>query len=125
MEAKVVSIDGNCIQVETAIGTFSGVWCDGEPIKNKNYILELDCPEIISRQQVLPAEENRFLICQSNGKTELFGKVENVEGPVLVFRLKTALVMIETTCPETFYDCIGKFVCISLSKIDLYDTGII
>lgn len=124
MEATVIKINGGSVHVETDIGDFVGVWRSSVPAALKRYILELDCDDIITTENLRLSSIHTPYIKNIDGSTCLNGYVEEIEDNVMIFRLQKTIMMLKTSEQVERSVFEKRFVCVSLQTINLYDTGL-
>ncbi|MBQ4116288.1 MAG: hypothetical protein IJD37_02810 [Clostridia bacterium] len=124
MEIRVINIEDDLVQIESSKGRLWGKWCSATPAEFKNYILELDSDDVIKpssvtfiKNEIHKIENRENLVC-------LCGVVDDFEDDVLFLKIDKSIIMIQTSGEQSFERFVGRFVCITLSSINFYDTGL-
>lgn len=125
MRVTVTAICENQVYVNTDIGIIYGVWCSNEPVELKEYELELDCDEIITSDKISFSNSPQPFVSSCGGMVILNGIVEDIQEKVLFLRLSQDIVMLEVSSNFDITAYLHKFVRIYLSKLNLYDIGLL
>ena len=124
MEAHVIKINSNKVQVYTRFGCVWGEWCSPVPADLKKYILEIDSDDIITFDNIRLSKYLEPQMKYDNGNVCLNGTVDEIEDGVMILRLSNAIVMLQIQNDRDFSIFVNKFVCVTLKNIQFYDTGI-
>lgn len=124
MEIQIIDNMGNIVQVNTAIGCFTGTWCSSTPVVSKRYIVELDSDNVITSDEVELSTSCNPRIENMDQIINITGFVEVIQDEVMILRLQKSLMMLEISSSLDFVQYIGHYVRVRLSEIKLYDTGI-
>lgn len=124
MEIQIVDILADIVRVNTAIGSFHGIWCSSAPVVSKRYIVELDSDDVLTSDAVELSNSCDPCIESVNQRIIITGLVEEIQDEVMILRLQKSLVMLEISPSSNFMQYIGHYVRVRLSEIKLYDTGI-
>ncbi len=125
MRVIVSEIYGNEVLVTTEFGNVRGKWCSNNPPKCKEYILELDCSDILSAQNCQLTDCETPLLGMEKGRVHVCGLCESCEDRVLFLRLGKYLIMLECACNLDVSSFIGRYIHVVLSSLKLYDTGVL
>ena len=124
MEIQIIDNQADIVRVRTPIGCFNGVWCSSTPVISKRYIVELDSDDVLTLAAVEFSDSCNPCIEYVNQAINVTGLVEEIQDEVMVLRLQKSLMLLEISSSLDFEQYIGHYVCIRLSEIKLYDTGI-
>lgn len=123
MESKVTKIyNDNYIQVNTEFGEFRGRWCSLSQPYLKKYILEFECSEIISSDSIFICNTDEYKINSCEHAIHIYGFVEDIDDNILFFRLAKDIIMFNIADDFDSSMFIGKFVCVKINELKLYDT---
>ena len=124
MEIQIIDNKADIVQVCTAIGCFSGIWCSSSPVVTKRYIVELDSDDVLTSDAVELLNSCNPWIEYVDQTINITGFVEEIQDEVMILRLQKSLMMLEISSSLDFVQYIGHYVRVRLSEIKLYDTGI-
>ena len=124
MTAVTVEINEEMVLVKTDLGSFTGKWCSEKPIKHKQYILELDCEDIVTPSCIQFAGSNEFFIKNCGEHVILCGKVEEVEEGLMYVRVGQDILMLYILPNHTYEKYINHYVQFNLSVICFYNTDL-
>ena len=126
MLVTILKAHDNFVTVSTPYGNFSGRWCAPSiPQKFKTYDVELDTSDIIDNIAVWKTETKAPSISCVDHEVYLTGLFECHEDRVLFVRLGDSLVMFETNEEFDILRFKGAYVCVKMSEIQLWDTGLL
>lgn len=123
MEVLILGKQNNFVQVQTAIGSFCGIWCSATPIISKKYIVELDSDTILTLDDIELTDYNEPSIQGTTGITYIIGLVEEIREDIMFLRLQNAILMLEILPNPDFIQCLGRYIKLEISNLMLYDTG--
>ncbi len=124
MEIRIVDNTANIVRVNTAIGSFDGIWCSSTPVISKKYIVELDCDDVLTADRVEISTSGIPCIEYINQMIHITGYVEEIQDSIMILRLQDSLMMLEISPSFEFMHYVGHYVRVRLSNVRLYDTGI-
>ncbi len=124
MEIQIVGNQADIVRINTAIGSFNGIWCSSTPVVSKKYIVELDSDEVLTSDAVVLSNSSNPRIEYVDQTIYITGFVEEIQDEVMILRLQKSLMMLEISSSLDFVQYIGHYVRVRLSEIKLYDTGV-
>lgn len=124
MNAVVTKVYDDIVHIKTDYGSAFGKWCSNEPIIEKRYIIELDCNDIVVPESVKIISACSPSIMYHDECVVIRGYVEQIEDDILFLRVAEDLLMLNVASAFDSRDYINKYVCIRLSNISFYDTGL-
>jgi len=109
----------NIVKFSTEYGNAYALWNGTEPQISKEYIVELEIPNVLFwKKDIIPAEE-KYLISTENNKFYLVGLFESIDDDgYAIIRLGESIISVETK-GEPFE--LGSFVKLSTDELLLYE----
>ena len=124
MEILILEIFNDTVYVQSEFGLFYGVWCSGEPQKNKNYCVELDIDQLLTCDDIKVLNFFTPHIEHVDGIVSIFGLVEEADDNVMYLRLGKSIIMCQVSSTVTPINYIGQYVRLDLKEIKIFDIGI-
>ena len=110
MEVQIINKQVDTVQVNTAFGCFSGIWCSLTPVIFKKYIVELESDDILTSDVVELSDSINPHIEYVDQAINITGLVEEVQDEVMVLRLQKSIILLEISSDIDFIQYIGRFV---------------
>lgn len=125
MKIFIYNISGTNVSASTEFGDIKGKWCSNSIPTQKEYIVEIDCRDLLSTQNFYIAKQEVPFLKIKGEHVQICGYCESFEDGVLFLRLGKYLIMLECESGLAMSSFIGSYLCVTLSSIELYDTGIL
>ena len=124
MNAIVIETYGDMTLVQTPFGNVVGKWCSDKPVALKKYILELDCDDIVTPENIQTTVTSKPFIANRTDRVTICGLVEEIEDRLMYVRIEGDLLMLDILPISAYEKFINHYVQINLSSIHFYDTGL-